>query len=71
MSQCKGSELLQSSGMGFIESVTRLIALLLDYRSVPAHDCHKGRRMGCMLNLLVRGERERHTKKEGEERGKG
>lgn len=46
--------------MGFIENVTRLISLLLDYRNVPADDANRGRRMGCMLNLLVR---------EGEEGG--
>ena len=37
----------------FIDSVCRLIALLLDYRSVSADEHHKGRRMGCILNLLV------------------
>ena len=39
----------------FIDSVCRLIALLLDYRSVSADEHHKGRRMGCILNLLVGG----------------
>jgi len=29
------------------------MALLLDYRSVSADEHHKGRRMGCILNLLV------------------
>lgn len=53
ISQCEGSVILKASGVGFIDSVTRLIALLLDYRSVPANDANRGRRMGCMLNLLV------------------
>ncbi len=44
--------MLQKAGPPFIDSVSRLIALLLDYGSVSG-DAHKAQRMGCMLNLLV------------------
>lgn len=39
---------MKGSGEAFIETVTRLIALLLDYRNVPTDDANRGRRMGCM-----------------------
>ena len=50
---CNSYRELEGVGTAFIDSVCRLIALLLDYRNVSIDDCHKGRRMGCMLNLLV------------------
>ena len=42
---------LSASGTVFVDSVCRLIGLLLDYRNVSVDD--KNRRMGCMFNLLV------------------
>ena len=53
-SLCTESASLKDNGIPFVETVTRLIALLLDYRNVPTDDANKGRRTGCMLNLLVR-----------------
>ena len=44
---------MEPAGTVFIDSVSRLIALLLDYRKISSDECHKNRRMGCMLNLLV------------------
>ena len=44
---------LEGVGTVFIDSVCRLIILLLDYRSISADEPKKGMRMGCMLNLLV------------------
>lgn len=44
---------LGSTGEIFINSVSRLIGLLLDYRNVSKDEGHQDRRMGCMLNLLV------------------
>ncbi len=53
---CGNCAAVGPNGVSFIETVTRLIALVLDYRNVPTDDYHKGRRMGCMLNLLVSGD---------------
>ena len=72
ISQCESNPMLKSSVMGFIENVTRLIALLLDYRHVPADDANRGRRMGCMLNLLVsEGGREGRGREGGRGEGEG
>ena len=51
--QCSSGKGMESTGTVFIDSVCRLIALLLDYRKISNDECHKNRRMGCMLNLLV------------------
>jgi len=54
--KCAGlmDKTIASSIMEFTGSVKLLIELILDYRNVPAGDSHKNKRMGCMLNLLVR-----------------
>ena len=51
--ECCRRKNLRDSGPPFIDSVSRLIALLLDYRSVSTDESYRARRMGCMFNLLV------------------
>lgn len=42
----------QESGMAFIQSVTRLLERLLDYRNVMEGDDNRDKRMTCTVNLL-------------------
>lgn len=43
----------RESGTAFINSVTRLLERLLDYRSVMQGDENCDKRMSCTVNLLV------------------
>ena len=45
----------RDSGTAFINSVTRLLERLLDYRSVMQGDENCDKRMSCTVNLLVSG----------------
>ena len=40
-------------GMDLVKYATKLMELVLDYRSIPDDDYNKDKRMGCMFNLLV------------------
>ena len=51
---CINQPELAQAGPPFLELVRHLIGLLLDYRNVRNDETHRGKRMGCMLNLLVR-----------------
>ena len=55
MPYCQKDNQIGEAGCVFIDSVSRLIGLLLDYRNVQEDSTHRGQRMGCMLNLLVSG----------------
>lgn len=44
---------LRETGSAFINSVTRLLERLLDYRSVIHGDENRDKRMSCTVNLLV------------------
>lgn len=50
---CDDDDELREAGLVFVDTVSRLIGLILDYRSVQGDSTHRGKRMGCMLNLLV------------------
>ena len=52
-SLCTKDKDIGETGIVFVDSVSRLIGLLLDYRNVHADASCKGQRMGCMFNLLV------------------
>ena len=39
--------------MDLVKYATKLMELVLDYRSIPDDDYNKDKRMGCMFNLLV------------------
>lgn len=43
----------RETGSAFINSVTRLLERLLDYRSVIQGDENRDKRMSCIVNLLV------------------
>ena len=47
---CKG---IGEGATVFVDSVSHLIGLLLDYRNVQGDSSCQGQRMGCMFNLLV------------------
>lgn len=53
ISLCKDTDELKESGEAFINTVSRLIGLILDYRRVEGDSSQSGQRMGCILNLLV------------------
>ena len=56
---CHENNELREAGEVFVNTVSRLIGLILDYRRVEGDSSQSGQRMGCILNLLVRrGERE-------------
>ena len=71
MDQCNKST--PSVSKPFIETVSGMIGLLLDYHNVENDDTCKGRRMGCMFNLLVSGGREEKEEvgRRGGERERG
>lgn len=50
---CCNDKALKESGKVFVDSVSRLIGLILDYRNVQDDNDYRGQRMGCILNLLV------------------
>ncbi|XP_019851718.1 PREDICTED: dedicator of cytokinesis protein 2-like isoform X2 [Amphimedon queenslandica] len=49
---CKDTHELKESGEAFVNTVSRLIGLILDYRRVEGDSSQSGQRMGCILNLL-------------------
>ena len=53
ISLCKETDELKEPGEPFINTVSRLIGLILDYRRVEGDSTQSGQRMGCILNLLV------------------
>ena len=53
MPLCKKHHALVETGPVFLDSVRHLIGLLLDYRHVRSDRASQGKRMGCMLNLMV------------------
>ena len=69
---CHENNELREAGEVFVNTVSRLIGLILDYRRVEGDSSQSGQRMGCILNLLVRrgrkggreGEKERQRKEE-------
>ena len=67
----KCTELDPSASKPFIETVSRMIGLLLDYHNVENNDTCRGRRMGCMFNLLVRGVRRGKSEEGGVGRESG
>ena len=51
---CYEDEHMKETGKVFVDSVSHLIGLILDYRNVQGDNNYRGQRMGCILNLLVR-----------------
>jgi hypothetical protein len=51
-SYCSDDEDLVESGQFFVDTVSRLIGLILDYRNVQDDNNYQEQRMGCILNLL-------------------
>ena len=50
---CDDDNELRVAGLVFVDTVSRLIGLILGYRSVQGDSSHRGKRMGYMLNLLL------------------
>ena len=50
---CSGMDKMRESGMLFVETVTKMLQRLLEYRHI-IQDEIKDHRMSCIVNLLVR-----------------